>query len=125
VIVRSIAALGALTDALNDPDISEDNFEAMVAAAMSNDDLGSFFQSSRSSEKQMEEAMDNVTPVDAAKRLQDILETHIPSFTGKASTIFRRNRRPSLFIRYWIPAVVVLVSCTLFKTQPVDSWQLG
>lgn len=110
VIARTISALEALLGALNDPDVSEDNFEAAISAAMSDEDFGAFYRSSLGARRPLEDTNIELEPSDAAMRLQSILETHIPSFADQATKTYRDNRRPSRLIRYWIPTLVLLVS---------------
>lgn len=112
VIARTISALDALLGALNDPDVTEETFEAAVANSMSEEEFECFYESTLASRRPLENTTNLLEPIEAAARLQNILQTHIPSFSDKATKTLRDNRRPSRLIRYWIPAIVLLVSCS-------------
>ena len=49
-------------------------------------------------------------PALLAGRLQQILATHIPSHVATSSKLSKEHGRPSLLIRYWLPATVLLLS---------------
>lgn len=43
-------------------------------------------------------------------RLQTILQLHIPTHISNFQRLVRKHGRPSLFLRYWLPATVLLLS---------------
>ncbi|KAI0380038.1 NCA2-domain-containing protein, partial [Hypomontagnella monticulosa] len=51
-------------------------------------------------------------PAVVARRIQDLLETHLPKHIKAAETIVAENGRPSRLVRYWLPATVLLFSST-------------
>lgn len=51
-------------------------------------------------------------PAVVARRIQDLLETHLPEHLKAAEMIVAENGRPSRLVRYWLPATVLLLSST-------------
>lgn len=51
-------------------------------------------------------------PAVVARRLLDLLETHLPEHLGAAEKIVAENGRPSRLVRYWLPATALLLSST-------------
>lgn len=55
-------------------------------------------------------------PAILARRILEILETGLPSHVNNMADVARQNGRPPRLIRYWIPAVALLVSSsTIFR----------
>lgn len=55
-------------------------------------------------------------PAILARRILEILETGLPSHVNNMADVARQNGRPPRLIRYWIPAMALLVSSsTIFR----------
>jgi nuclear-control-of-ATPase protein 2 len=51
-------------------------------------------------------------PAKVSKRLQHILEVHVPNHIGSSQRLAKEFGRPSRLVRYWLPASVLLLSST-------------
>lgn len=49
-------------------------------------------------------------PAKLAKRLEELLGTHLPTQISKARTIVQQHGKPSLVVRYWIPGLLLFLS---------------
>lgn len=72
---------------------------------------------------------DEITrPAVVARRLQDLLETHLPDHLHAAKKLVAENGRPSRLVRYWLPATALLLSSTTIlrilvnKKQELLQW---
>lgn len=49
-------------------------------------------------------------PAKLAKRLEELLGTHLPTHISTARTIVQQHGKPSLIVRYWIPGLLLFLS---------------
>ncbi|KAL7628898.1 Nuclear control of ATPase protein 2 [Parahypoxylon ruwenzoriense] len=67
-------------------------------------------------------------PAVVARRLQDLLETHLPGHLQATRKLVTENGRPSRLVRYWLPATALLLSSTTIlrilvnKKQAIIHW---
>lgn len=54
----------------------------------------------------------SIQPAKLARRLQDILDRHIPAHIAKQNQLRKQYGRPGVLTRYWIPATALLLSST-------------
>lgn len=55
---------------------------------------------------------EGVRPARLSRRLQHILETHVPNHVASSQKLVSQYGRPSRLIRYWLPAGLLLLSST-------------
>ncbi|KAI3329061.1 NCA2-domain-containing protein [Xylariaceae sp. AK1471] len=102
VVERSVALMDMVLRDVLELDLGVHEFEDKVFAGVDEDPELSI---------QAEENETN-RPVVVAKRLQALLETHLPNHIKAARRTVAKNGRPSRLIRYWLPAVALLFSST-------------
>ncbi|KAI0396283.1 ATP synthase regulation protein NCA2 [Xylariaceae sp. FL0594] len=70
-------------------------------------------------------------PVVVARRLQELLDTHLPAHITVAQEIVAEHGRPSRMVRYWLPATALLLSSTTIlrifvnRRQEIVEWIQG
>lgn len=58
----------------------------------------------------VEDGVDSERPAVLARRILEILQTGLPRHTRNMAKVARNNGRPSRLVRFWLPAVALLVS---------------
>jgi len=111
-ILKSISVIDAVLNAATKPQHEQDDFEAEVAAILHDDPFEEYHQPFNQNN-----VPDNLAimlkPAEASSRLETLLREHLPSFQAHSTGAFDRGCRPSIIVRYWIPATILLVSIYL------------
>lgn len=98
-IAKSIALMDAVLGNLDEEGMTVDAFDGAVGTATEDD---RFFRSATS--------ISSLRPQEAAERLRAIIETRFPTYQANFNEQVRLHGRPPRFIRYWLPATVLLLS---------------
>jgi len=102
VVERSIALMDTVLCNVTTIETGVSDFEDNVFATVENDPE----VSTRSEEAQ------ETRPAKLSRRLQYILNTHVPNHIASSQKLACEYGRPSKIIRYWLPAGVLLLSST-------------
>ncbi|TRX97600.1 hypothetical protein FHL15_001355 [Xylaria flabelliformis] len=101
VVERTVALMDMMLHDVLDLDLSTNQMEDKVFAAVAEDALC----------VQAEED-DRDRPVVVAKRLHALLDEQLLSNTVRARRLVTKHGRPSRLVRYWLPATALLLSST-------------
>ena len=102
VVERSVALMDSVLRDVTRMDSGIAEFEDGVFAAVEDDP--------EISARGMGDA--NQRPAKLSKRLMEILQTHIPEHTKRQQQLRAQYGRPSILVRYWLPATALLLSST-------------
>lgn len=102
VVERSVALMDMVLRDVLELDLGVAEFEDKVFAGVDEDPELSI---------QVEEDETNRTAV-VAQRLHTLLDIHLPEHIKAAKRMVTKNGRPSQLVRYWLPAVALLLSST-------------
>ncbi|KAF2019631.1 NCA2-domain-containing protein [Aaosphaeria arxii CBS 175.79] len=105
-IAKNIALMDAVIHTVNDADMSIDKFDGSVGAYTQEDDFYDLHDASS------DRSVASLRPTDVAERLQYTLNQALSKYSTTFSTAVTTNGRPSLLVRYWLPASVFLISST-------------
>ncbi|KAI1461953.1 NCA2-domain-containing protein [Annulohypoxylon moriforme] len=118
VVERSVALMDMVLKDVLTLNVGVADFEERVFAGVEEDP-----------ELSIQAEEDEVTrPSIVAKRIQDLLNTHLPEHLSAAEKLVAENGRPSRLVRYWLPATVLLFSSTTIlrilvnKNQEIIHW---
>ncbi|KAJ8123530.1 hypothetical protein ONZ43_g545 [Nemania bipapillata] len=117
VVERSVALMDMMLRDILDLEVSTNQMEDKVFAAVAEDALS----------LQAEEDDQN-RPIVVAKRLHALLDSQLSWNDMAASKIVAKNGRPSRLVRYWLPALAILLSSTTIlrilvnKRQELLQW---
>ncbi|KAI0890446.1 NCA2-domain-containing protein [Annulohypoxylon maeteangense] len=118
VVERSVALMDMVLKDVLTLNVGVADFEDRVFAGVEEDP-----------ELSIQAEEDGITrPAIVAKRIQDLLETHLPGHLSAAEKLVAENGRPSRLVRYWLPATVLLFSSTTIlrilvnKNQEIIHW---
>ncbi|OTB06380.1 hypothetical protein M426DRAFT_319116 [Hypoxylon sp. CI-4A] len=103
VVERSIVLMHMVLKDVLTLDVAVSDFEEKVFTGVEDDPELSL---------QAEDEDEMTRPAMAAKRLRDMLETHLVEHLDAAEKIVAENGRPSRLVRYWLPAAALLLSST-------------
>ncbi|PSS12347.1 hypothetical protein M430DRAFT_68594 [Amorphotheca resinae ATCC 22711] len=103
VVERSVALMDTVLRNVTALETGVSDFEDTVFASVEDDPELS------SSET---EGADRNQPAKLSRRLQHILQTHIPNHIATSRKLTSEYGRPSRLVRYWLPAGVLLLSST-------------
>ncbi|KAI1409090.1 NCA2-domain-containing protein [Hypoxylon sp. FL1857] len=102
VVERSVALMDMVLKDVLTLNVGVADFEDRVFAGVEEDP-----------ELSIQAEEDEITrPAIVARRLQDLLETHLPDHLHAAEKLVTENGRPSRLVRYWLPATALLLSST-------------
>ncbi|KAI1210015.1 ATP synthase regulation protein NCA2 [Annulohypoxylon truncatum] len=118
VVERSVALMDMVLKDVLALNVGVADFEDRVFAGVEEDP-----------ELSIQAEEDEITrPAIVAKRIQDLLDTHLPEHLSAAERLVAENGRPSRLVRYWLPATVLLFSSTTIlrilvnKNQEIIHW---
>jgi nuclear-control-of-ATPase protein 2 len=103
VVERSVALMDTVLRNVTTLETGVSEFEDTVFASVEDDP--------ELSTEESEEA-EVIRPAKISRRLQHILEVHIPNHVTSSQTLVRQYGRPPRLVRYWLPAGVLLLSST-------------
>lgn len=106
VMSKNIALMDAVIQSVNTAELSVDKFDDSVASITQDDQFYSLHEPTG------ERTASTLKPADVAERLQYLLRDALPTYTSNFNAVVKENGRPSLIIRYWLPATMLLVSST-------------
>jgi len=106
VMSKNIALMDAVIQSVNTAELSVDKFDDSVASITQDDQFYSLHEPTG------ERTASTLKPADVAERLQYLLRDALPTYTSNFNAVVKENGRPSLVIRYWLPATMLLVSST-------------
>ncbi|KAI4923424.1 hypothetical protein J4E85_008462 [Alternaria conjuncta] len=106
VMAKNIALMDAVIQSVNAAEISVNKFDDSVAGITQDDQLYSLHEPTG------ERTATTLKPADVAERLQYLLQEALPAYTSDFNAVVKENGRPSILIRYWLPATMLLVSST-------------
>lgn len=114
-ILKSISIIDAVLSTAS-RNYQLDDFEAEVSSFLNEDPFEEYHQPFNSQNHESDRLAIVLRPSEAAARLEKLLRRQLPAFQEHSSTTFDLGRRPSLVVRYWLPATAFLVrSCTAKK----------
>ncbi|KAL2267586.1 hypothetical protein VTJ83DRAFT_4863 [Remersonia thermophila] len=119
ILERSVALMDMILQSVLYLDLSVSEFEERVFAGVVEDPELSV---------QAEEAHPAERPAVLARRLFRLLQKGLPSHETAVEELARENGRPSRLVRYWLPAVALLVSSSTIlrllvnKQQDIIDW---
>ncbi len=101
IVEKSVALMETLTKSVTMLDLGVSEFEDTVFASV--DDESAIVEQSLTSEERQpsRQAM-------LSKRLQLILDVHLPDHLSASQQLVKRYGRPSILVRYWLPATLLL-----------------
>ncbi|KAF2872012.1 ATP synthase regulation protein NCA2-domain-containing protein [Massariosphaeria phaeospora] len=105
-VAKSIALMDGIIHSVNDAELSVDKFDGSVAAFTEEDRYYELHEPSG------ERTAACLKPAEVASRLQNLLTHALPSYSSGFQAVVKENGRPSLLVRYWLPASILLVSST-------------
>lgn len=103
VVERSVALMDTVLRNVTTLETGVSEFEDTVFASVEDDP--------EISTEETEEA-EIIRPAKISRRLQHILEVHIPNHVQSSQNLVTQYGRPPRLIRYWLPASIVLLSST-------------
>jgi nuclear-control-of-ATPase protein 2 len=106
VVSKSIALMDAVIQSVNTAELSVDKFDDSVASITQDDQYYELHEPSG------ERTATTLRPAEVAERLRYLLSQALPTYTTTFNAVVKENGRPSLLIRYWLPATLLLVSST-------------
>ncbi|GAP90362.1 putative ATP synthase regulation protein NCA2 [Rosellinia necatrix] len=118
VVERTVALMDMMLRDVLDLDLSTNQMEDKVFAAVAEDSLS----------VQVEEDDDQDRPVVVAKRLHALLDDRLSWNVTAARRLVAKNGKPSRLVRYWLPATALLLSSTTIlrifvnKRQAILEW---
>jgi nuclear-control-of-ATPase protein 2 len=98
VVARSVALMDTVLHKVTAFETSVSDFEDAVFAAIEDDPEIST------------SALANNSPAKLSKRLQQLLQVHLPHHIAASRSLTSEYGRPSRLVRYWLPAGVLLLS---------------
>ncbi|KAK4193860.1 ATP synthase regulation protein NCA2-domain-containing protein [Podospora australis] len=101
VLERSVALMDTTLRSVHMLELNVGEYEDRVFAGVEEDPELSIH---------IDETRDNTRPAVLARRLLSLLQTGIPRHNHSAAHLSRRYGRPSRLVRYWIPALALLLS---------------
>ncbi|KAI1828667.1 ATP synthase regulation protein NCA2 [Xylaria intraflava] len=117
VVERSVALMDMMLLGVLDLGLDVTRMEDKLFAAVNEDRLST----------QAEEGGSN-RPIYVARRLHALLNEQLPWYNTVAGALVARNGRPSRVVRYWLPAITLLLSSTTIlrilvnKRQEILDW---
>jgi nuclear-control-of-ATPase protein 2 len=106
-VPKSIALLEAVLYRVSDPSIDIESFESQISSTAAQDEWSSGVHLSSAG---------NVSPSEAAVRLQKILTVGLETYNVSFHERLARCGRPSRLTRYWLPvSVTILASSTILN----------
>ena len=103
VVERSVALIGMVLTEVYDLDLNISEFEDKVFVGVEEDPELSVH---------LEEDSSVNRPAVVAQRLIEIVDETLPGYVGTVQGLATENGRPSVLVRYWLPAAVGLLSST-------------
>ena len=103
VVERSVALIGMVLTEVYDLDLNISEFEDKVFVGVEEDPELSVH---------LEEDSSVNRPAVVAQRLVEIVDETLPGYVGTVQGLAVENGRPSVLVRYWLPATVGLLSST-------------
>lgn len=103
VVERSIALMDNVLKNVTTLESGVSDFEDTVFASVEDDP--------EISSRGMDDTA-SIRPAKLSRRLQHILQTHVPKHISTSQKLASKYGRPSKLIRYWLPAGVLLLSST-------------
>ncbi|CAG8984092.1 hypothetical protein HYALB_00010592 [Hymenoscyphus albidus] len=100
VVERSIALMDNVLKNVTTLEAGVSDFEDTVFASVEDDP-----------ENGMDDT-ESVRPAKLSRRLQNILQKHVPKHISTSQRLVSRYGRPSRLVRYWLPAGILLLSST-------------
>lgn len=101
LLERSVALMDVILQQTHVLDVGLPEYEDKVFAGVEEDPELSIHA---------EDSLESERPAILARRILQILETGLPSHTNNMAKVAIKNGRPSRLVRYWLPAVALLVS---------------
>lgn len=109
-VAKSVALMDAVLTEAMQPELDVDTFEARIGSATSNDP---YFKLLKPISKMQQVEL---RTIDVSDRLIGILVSKLPKFNQTFNARVVDNGKPSLIIRYWLPATaLVLSSSTILR----------
>ncbi|KAH7035570.1 ATP synthase regulation protein NCA2-domain-containing protein [Microdochium trichocladiopsis] len=121
VVERSVALMDMVLRDVLTMDMGVSDFEDKVFQGVEEDPELSI---------QVEED-DSTRPTVVARRLQNLIQKHLPSHVAEADSVITQNGRPSRLTRYWLPMLVLTLSSSTIlrilvnRKQAVIEWIRG
>jgi nuclear-control-of-ATPase protein 2 len=106
VVSKTIALMDAVIQSVNSAELSIDKFDDSVASITQDDHYYELHEPTG------ERTAATLKPGQVAERLQYLLNHAVPKYTTNFNAVVKENGRPSLLVRYWLPAAILLVSST-------------
>lgn len=103
VVERSVALMDTVLRNVTALDSGVSDFEDTVFASVADDPEISF---------QGTDTLQSTKPSRLSRQLQHILSVHVPNHVASSRHLALKYGRPSRLVRYWIPALVLLLSST-------------
>jgi nuclear-control-of-ATPase protein 2 len=103
--VKSIGLMQAILTAAGDPELVADQFDDAIVSPTVPESLSMILQSGGADKPDRE-----ISVPEAIDGLLDILDHKYPRYTNSFNIVAQQNSRPSLIVRYWLPATFVLIS---------------
>lgn len=104
VVERSVALMDTVLNKVTALETSISDFEDTVFASVEDDPEISPRGSSGAAERNR--------PIILSRRLQQVLQTHVPKHIAASKKLASEYGRPSKLIRYWLPVGMLLLSST-------------
>ncbi|KAK0627139.1 ATP synthase regulation protein NCA2-domain-containing protein [Immersiella caudata] len=101
LLERSVALMDVILRKTHVLDVGLSEYEDKVFAGVEEDPELSIHA---------EDSVDAERPAILARRILEILQTGLPRHTRNMAKVARKNGRPSRLVRFWLPAVALLVS---------------
>lgn len=123
ILEKSVTLMETVVKTVTSMDLAVSDFEEAVFASV--DDESAIVEQSA-----MLEERNISSQALLAKRLQDLLKIHVPDQESKFRKLAKEHGRPSIFIRYWLPATILVMSSgtilriTLNRRAALTTWIL-
>lgn len=101
-VAKSIVLMEAVISQIEDPNVDVDTFEEQVSASTGRDIWFSSMSNGYSA--------GDLPPSEVSNRIQSILQTILPQHAVSYNRRLDTFGRPSLLIRYWLPATILALS---------------
>lgn len=101
--------MDAVVQNVNDTGLTADKFDDAIASSTQDDHFYELHEASG------EQTATSLRPADIAERLQTLLNHGLPNYTANFKAAVKKNGRPSVLIRYWLPASILLVCLRVYQ----------
>lgn len=109
-ILKSISVMDAVLSSATKDQHQQDDFEGEVQAILNEDPFEEYHQPFSHQDNTSDKLAIVLKPAEASARLEALLRKQLPSYQHHSTSAFNLGCRPSVIVRYWLPATVLLVS---------------